>query len=119
MPFPFSPLHRVIASTLGLALTPLAATAAVDFERDVLPIFQRSCFITSAVASSILLPIAVFSAPKPSHSRNATPPQVTRASSHGEDINSALPPNTPAQISSRSLTAQRSAIIRWYWRRMP
>lgn len=38
-------------------------------------IFQRPCFMTSALASSRLLLIAVFSAPNPYQSRNATPPQ--------------------------------------------
>ena len=75
-------------------------------------IFQRPCCITSALASSRFWLNAVFNAPKPYHSKKATPPQVTSASSQGDCISSALPPKMPAQISSKSLTAHSKAIIR-------
>ncbi len=42
-------------------------------------IFHLPCFMTSALANSILLLIAVLKAPKPYHSKKATPPQVTSA----------------------------------------
>ena len=51
-------------------------------------------------------------APHPYHSRNATPPQVTSASSSGERVSKALPPKIPAQISTISLNAHSEAIIK-------
>ena len=77
-------------------------------------IFHLPCFRTSALANSILLLIAVLKAPKPYHSKKATPPQVTSASNHGDCINNALPPKIPAQIRTKSLIAQSKAIIMWY-----